>query len=700
MVFGGASSDVSASDVSWQADQLLVRPNRSHEDASRALLALEGAETEREVGTLGVSLVRLPAGRRSAVQRRLRASRLFRFVERNYVATAAELPDDPLFPTQWALPRVLAPAAWTLTRGAGVTIAVVDSGVDGAHLDLAPRLLQGYNALTGSANAADDHGHGTRMAGIAVAQGFDGFGVVGLAPESDLLAVKSLDASGSGTYADIAEGIVWAADHGARVISLSLGGQVSSFTLSSAVDYAVSRGVVVVAAGGNSGLGAPSYPAGYADVIAVGAADESDGRATFSNFGPWLDLLAPGVDMTTTDRGGGFAGSTGTSPATALTAAASALVLSVNPALQPSQVASILALTSDDLGVAGFDGYHGWGRLNVAQAVAQAAALTEQPDVGAPSAEWVVPVDGADVEGWVDLAVEAVDDVGVARVEYAVDGVVVAASSAARFAARWDSAAATPGAHLLSATVYDGTGNRGVAGPIAVVAAGAAARCDSPGWTCLPGGGPAKTDCFVEWLVRADTARSAPRQKGRAACTDGGACDGDGVADGVCTFTVGLCFGVDDARLVDRFGQPACDTDDLQTFTVASPSPRRTSADPVDGANVHALVIGTAAVGAGAPQGRCSAGTPGLDCAQDPSCDSAFGAQDGVCGLETTSLAGLGGVETCTAMQQLRVPVKGSGSKRRQGVRTFKVSTRALVADARRQPRDVDVLRLECRPAP
>lgn len=686
-----------AVEPAWVEDELLVRPLPGAEAAGAALLAAEGAAPRGELAAVDVAVVRLPRGKRAAAQRRLRASGRFRFVERNYLARAAEVPDDPEYPLQWALPRLGAPEVWGLERGGGITIAVVDSGVDTAHPDLEANLLPGYNAIQPSAEPLDDHGHGTRMAGIAAARGFDAFGVIGLAPEARLLPVKALDASGHGTYADVARGIIEAVDRGARVVSLSLGGPVSSFTLSSAVDYAVSRGVVVVAAAGNAGNSVPTYPAAYPAAIAVGATDDDDRRASFSGYGPWLDLVAPGVGIRTTDLGGGFADSSGTSPATPLVAAAAALVIAAHPALQPAQISSLLTLTSRDVGPPGFDAQHGWGRVSALAAVEHARALAEQPGAGAPTAHWLAPPEGAEVEGEVTLAVEADDDVAVVRVDYTLDGQVIATSTAEPFTAPWDSATAVPGPHLLGATAYDALGNQGAATSRVVIVAGEQAGCGTSGWTCLAGGGPPRTDCFAEWLVREDSV-TAPARKATIRCVDGSPCDVDGTADGVCTFAVGVCFAVSDPRLVARNGTPLCDPDEVLAFQLLAPGLQRIERDPTDAANAQALLTAVAALGTGQLEGRCARGARGRDCGQNLACDSAPGMHDGLCAPQRAPLAGLGGAERCTAAREVRVPLRRSGNRLRKAARVLKSTSTGLAAGLRR-PRDADALRLECLPA-
>lgn len=684
----------------WVADQLLVRPKALARSVAHSAIAAEGAVTEREIPALGVRVVRTPPGRRLVAERSLRASGAFRFVERNYIATLDSLPNDPLYVEQWGLPVVRVPAAWDATRGTGVTIAVLDTGVDPGHVDLAARLVAGFNALNGTTWTADDHGHGTRMAGVAGAAGFNGIGVIGVAPDAQLMPVKVMSASGHGTYADIAAGIVFAADHGARVINLSLGGSVASSTLSAAVTYAVDRGAVVVAAAGNFGFEVPSYPAAYADAVAVGATDEQDRRAIFSNYGTWLDMVAPGVNILTTNWGGGYAPSTGTSPATPFVAGAAALVLSVNPSLQPRQVASLLALTNDDLGVPGFDSVSGWGRLNVERAVAQAQALAAIPDAGAPAARLLAPEADAVLEGVTALGVDATDDVGVVRVEYSVDGVVVASAGDAPFSAAWDPQFTIPGAHVLGATAYDALGNRGAATPIVVTVAGTEVNCSMTGGACLPGGGSPETDCFAEWFVAgAERAASVGRRAPRITCVDGAPCDRDGIRDGACRFDVAVCFGVSDSRLVTKKGSPACDASQLAQFNLLKPAIQR-GGNPLDTAAAVAMLAGVSALGAAESDGTCVAGVKRLGCHSDADCDSALGAGDGLCGLRATSLAGIvGGSERCTALQSVTVPLRQRNSHFRPATRKFKIATSGPASGRRRVPKDVDTLRLVCQPA-
>src|SRR5919201_4088832 len=237
--------------------------------------------------TDGVTVVRIHKGETvSAKVRQYKARGDVLYAEPNYIRTAAlSTPDDPLYPMQWGLPAIHAADAWSIYPGdygasAGATIAVVDTGVDSAHPDLIAKVDTSSGAtctsLVGScasSSAQDDHGHGTHVAGIAAAQAANGLGVAGVAFNSPIIPVKVLSSAGSGSDADVAAGITWAVNHGARVINLSLGGPGASTTLCNAVSSAIGSSAIVVAAAGNSGTSTPSYPAACPGAIGVAATD-------------------------------------------------------------------------------------------------------------------------------------------------------------------------------------------------------------------------------------------------------------------------------------------------------------------------------------------------------------------------------------------------------------------------------------------
>ena len=220
----------------------------------------------------------------------------------------------------WGVDRVRAPQAWQAggerARGAGVKVAVIDTGIDCSHPDLACADSEGANIIDPTAAPKDDNGHGTHVSGTIAAR-WNGRGVAGVAPLSRVLPVKVLDAGGGGTLSDIIKGIAWAADHGAQVINMSLGAPRGSKALQQVIQKARSQGVVIVAAAGNEGPkeGTVDYPAAYPEVIAVAASDAKDNVASFSSRGPQVALIAPGVDVLSTVPGGGYAKHSGTSMA-------------------------------------------------------------------------------------------------------------------------------------------------------------------------------------------------------------------------------------------------------------------------------------------------------------------------------------------------------------------------------------------------
>ena len=283
---------------------------------------------------LGVARVHVRGGRTAvaAALARLRQDPNVLYAYRDQRVQAFYTPNDPGIGYQWSLPRVRALEAWDVMRGSSsVVIGVLDTGVEATHPDLQNKLvLPGYNALDGSTNTNDGHGHGTHVSGIAAAATDNGVGVAGAGFNSRIVPVKVLGDSGEGSFSSIIGGIRWAADHGVKVINMSLGGTVDypgeEVPLQDAVNYARERGVVVVAAAGNSGDQTRSYPGALENVICVASTNENDARSGFSSYGSWVDVGAPGSNILSSVRGGGYAYYSGTSMATPLVAGEAALL--------------------------------------------------------------------------------------------------------------------------------------------------------------------------------------------------------------------------------------------------------------------------------------------------------------------------------------------------------------------------------------
>ncbi|MDQ0229321.1 S8 family peptidase [Metabacillus malikii] len=288
------------------------------------------------------------------------------FVEPNYIYKASVVPNDPYFSYQYAPQKMNTPAAWDVTQSnQSIKIAIIDTGVQLNHPDLQSKLLSGYDFVDRDNNPDDGNGHGTHVAGIAASVTNNLRGIAGIAPLASIIPVRVLDNSGNGLMSDIAAGIIYAANQGAQVINLSLGGPQGASTLQSAVNYAWNRGAVIVAAAGNDGVPTPTYPANYSNVIAVGSTDESDRKSNFSNYGRWVDVSAPGSNILSTYIGGRYAYLSGTSMASPQVAGVAALLASQGRG--NAQIRTVIQNSSDP--VQGTGTYWLYGRVNANRAV-------------------------------------------------------------------------------------------------------------------------------------------------------------------------------------------------------------------------------------------------------------------------------------------------------------------------------------------
>ena len=290
-------------------------------------------------------------------------------------ARAAIVPNDILYSRyQWNLPSIETEKGWELSRGdEGVIIAVLDTGVQSNHPDLKGRLTEGANIVNNNAAPEDDVGHGTHVAGIIGATVNNGEGVAGVSWFNKIMPVKVLDASGAGSAYSVAQGIIWAVDHGAKVINMSLGNYAQAEFLHDAVKYAYERDVVLIAASGNDNAGRPGYPAAYPEVFAVAATNMNKDKAPFSNYGDYIDVAAPGDSIASTYPGGQYAALSGTSMASPHVAALAGLIRSVNPELTNDEVMELMRQSARDLGTEGKDMYFGYGEIDVDKALNAAA---------------------------------------------------------------------------------------------------------------------------------------------------------------------------------------------------------------------------------------------------------------------------------------------------------------------------------------
>jgi hypothetical protein len=460
-VFGLAAHSAQAAQggkppVAWVKGHILVQPRAGLSDAEfDKALATQGGKAVGRLGNLDIYVVSLPpTASEQAVANALAHHPNIKFAEVDRLVPPALVPNDTYYGSEWHLQKINAPTAWNTSVGTGVTVAILDSGIDATHPDLVGQLVPGWNFYDNNSNTADVYGHGTLVAGTVAALGNNGLGVAGVAWGAKLMPVRVTDTSGVGTLSAFANGLTYAADHGARVANLSFPVQSSSSTQTAAQYFKNKGGVVFNSAGNYAAL--DSTPASNA-LVSVSATGSTDILASWSSYGPYVDLSAPGVGIWTTSLGGGYSAVSGTSFSSPLSAGVAALMMSVNPSLAPSQIVSLLESSAVDLGTAGYDYSYGYGRVNAGAAVV-AAAQAKATDVQPPSVAITSPTGGT-VSGIVPINVTASDNVGVTRVDLLVSGTLLASDISAPYAFSWDSTALAGSSASLVARAYDAAGN-------------------------------------------------------------------------------------------------------------------------------------------------------------------------------------------------------------------------------------------------
>ncbi|MFO7612671.1 MAG: S8 family peptidase [Clostridia bacterium] len=356
---------------------IVFEENFSNADEMDELINAAGGTVERHLSIINAVSAYLP----DAALKRLAAEKNIKRIETDSIVTMDKKPvpsptetPPPPAPSQitpWGVDRIDADLSWHLVGAAVVKVAVLDTGIDLDHPDLAANIKGGYNVISPRKTADDDNGHGTHVAGIIAAVNND-FGVVGVGPTLDLYAVKVLDRRGSGTISTIIAGIEWAIANDIDVINMSLGGA-GSISLQEAVIKAYNAGIVLVASAGNSYGGSVGYPAAYVQVIAVSSIDSNDRISSFSSIGPEVDVAAPGGYIYSTYKGGVYAYMSGTSMAAPHVTGAVAVLLTRpdiadfdgDGTIEPGEVYDIITGTAEDLGDPNYDTSFGFGLVDV-----------------------------------------------------------------------------------------------------------------------------------------------------------------------------------------------------------------------------------------------------------------------------------------------------------------------------------------------
>ncbi len=447
------SPALSQTSKEWAEGRILVQPRAGLSEEKLAhILQQSNGKAKGKLGTLNIHVVEVPPQAEQAVARALSRNPHIQFAEVDGLATANFTPNDPTYPSQWHLPKIQAPQAWDSTQGQGVILAVLDTGIDPNHPDLADQLVNGWNVVSNNANTADWHGHGTSVAGVAAAATNNGLTVAGVAGQVSLMPMRINNSSGA-YWSDMAAALNWAADHGARVANLSFG-PLNNNTVTTAANYFRSKGGIVVTSASNDGTnpGISENPA----LVVVSATNQSDVRTSWSNYGDYVDVAAPGIDIYTTRNGGGTTIGWGTSYSAPLTAGVVALIMAQNPDLTPNEVEAVLEDSADDIGSSL---YYGAGRVNAAQAVQMAGGTSGGTDTESPTVAISSPARDATVSGWVTVDVNATDNVGVTKVELYAGSQWVGEDTTAPYQFSWDSTTASDGTTTLIAYAYDAANN-------------------------------------------------------------------------------------------------------------------------------------------------------------------------------------------------------------------------------------------------
>ncbi|WP_332308727.1 S8 family peptidase [Halobacillus mangrovi] len=350
--------DVSKEVGNFQQGEVVVTMKPGKSLSGKELNNLGAKVVDDHSKVVDTQLKVLQVGNVDAVVKALSHNPNVEYAEPNYIFDATFTPNDPLYSDQYGPQNTNTPAAWDVTQGSSSQeIAVIDTGVYYDHPDLIDKTILGYDFAQNDNDPKDLNGHGTHVSGTVAAETNNATGVAGMAPETKILAVRALGANGSGSLNDIADAIRYSADAGAEVINMSLGCDCDSQTLEDAVNYAWNSGSVVVAAAGNDGVSTTFEPASYENVIAVGAVDSNNDVAYFSNYGSWVDVTAPGVDIVSTVLRGKYDSYSGTSMASPHVAGLAGLLASQGRS--NSEIRTAIEQTADPINGTGTYFEHG-----------------------------------------------------------------------------------------------------------------------------------------------------------------------------------------------------------------------------------------------------------------------------------------------------------------------------------------------------
>ncbi len=425
-------------------------------------------------------------------------------VHKSYFYDAQMLPDDSEFNQQDHFDAINAPAAWGITTGDEDTIiAILDTGVESDHPDLQAKLVDGWNVYDDDDNTQDVMGHGTSVAGAAAAITDNDRGIAGVAWDNPIMPIRVSSASGRASSRNVAKGIVWAVDHGARLINASFAPMGADQMVLAAAEYARNSGAIVFISAGNNGK---FFEADRNDnAVFVGAMDQDGELASFSDTGDFVDFVAPGTRIRTTSTGAGYRNVNGTSFAAPITAGVAALVWSVNPAFRPATVVEILTDTATDLGTPGRDELHGFGIIDAFAAVTVALDFVELEDATPPTIRFISPSDNTTVTGSLRISVSATDANKVADVVLMLDDEPFATDTSDPFVFTLNARHVSSARHTLTIVATDTSGNRSAPQTVDIIVQGGTSGGGSGGGT--DGGGSGGNTAGID-----DEAQDQPPQ--------------------------------------------------------------------------------------------------------------------------------------------------------------------------------------------
>ncbi len=360
-------------------DRLIIRLKKNSDRAGvETAMKRLGGKTRKQIGRRPTFVISVPAAQRDKLKQQLSKDKRIDSVELDRAWRPAFTANDPLISQKWHLTALGASIAWNTTRGAGLTIAILDTGIDATHPEFANKIVPGWNTFSDNADVIDSIGHGTWVAGTAAATVNNGVGGAGLAGEAMILPIKVTDLDGYGYSSTIADGLAVAEARGAKIANISFEINGGDPVIADAAQQFFANGGLVFAAAGNTGLQQPDANNPY--IVSVGSTAQDRTVSTFSSHGPYIDLVAPGENIITTSPGNQYARVTGTSFASPLAAAEAALIWATNPALNNFDVVSIMRQSAHDIDAQGIDMKSGAGLIDAGAAVALA-----KPTVFAPA---------------------------------------------------------------------------------------------------------------------------------------------------------------------------------------------------------------------------------------------------------------------------------------------------------------------------